>query len=89
MRAVFEAPYAIPELGVDRGDVLVVRPDHPTDPLMVAKRFDHTHLPLILGHLHRLTPVSLPSADLSRPAELQRWLLRRPGRPRRHLVVVK
>lgn len=85
MKAVYEAPYAIPELGVSRGDVIVVQPAHEFDPLLVVKRFDRNRLPVILDHLHRLTPVSVPDDAPARPSEFRRWLQRRPGRPSTHL----
>jgi hypothetical protein len=62
MKAVYEAPYAIPELGVERGDVILVEPAHPRSPLLVVRRFDRNRLPLILDHLDRLSPVSFDGA---------------------------
>lgn len=85
MKAIYEAPYAIPELGVARGDVVVVQPAHEMDPLLVVKRFDRNRLPLILDHLHRLTPVSVPDDAPSEPSEMRRWIRRPPAPHRAHL----
>lgn len=36
---VYEALCAIPEIQVERGDVLVLQPEHDPDALLVVKRF--------------------------------------------------
>lgn len=59
MEWVYEAPYPIPELGVEKGDAIVVAPAA-TVPLRIMRTFDRNRLPAILEHLDRLTP--LPSS---------------------------
>lgn len=97
MKAVYEAPYPIPELGVEAGDIITVRPAHPDNPLLVTKRHDRNRLPLILDHLDHLTPLSFSAASDPTVAEeeLRQHLLRRSPPPPpsmqrpRHLRVVQ
>lgn len=73
MKAVYEVPYAIPELGAEAGDLLVVRPADPDAPLLVVKEFDRNRLPLILGHVDHCRLVSFEGAP-SPPPSSRRWL---------------
>lgn len=86
MRFTYQSHHSIPELGVDPGDILVIRPEHPTSPLLVLKRKDRNRLPLILDHINRLELVSSDEPQ-SAVVELQRRLGSPPPRPhpRRHL----
>ncbi len=84
MKAVYEATYAIEELGVERGDLVVVEPGHPESPLLIVKRFDRNRLPLILDHLHRLSPVSFDGGAPPPVPQQRRWL-REHDQRRRHL----
>jgi len=80
MKAVYRAPYAIPELGVRPGDIITVRPSHPDHPLVVGRALDRNQLPAILDHLDHLTPLHLsPSAESV--SQLRQELLRRFGQP--------
>ena len=73
MKAVYEVPYAIPELGVEPGDLLVVRPADPEAPLLVVKELHRDLLPLILDHVDRLRLVSFEGAS-SPPPSSRHWL---------------
>lgn len=64
MEAVYVAPYAIPELGVDEGDVITVRISHPVNPLLVTKRHAHHRLPLLLPHIGQLTRIDADAEAL-------------------------
>ena len=83
MKAVYEATYDVPELGIERGDVVTLRPSHPTNPLLVTKRRDHAAMADILDHVARFSPVSVSlSSPQEAPAdELRRQLLRRCSPP--------
>ena len=50
----------IPLLGAQPGDLVLIRPAHATDPLMIIRRFDRNILPTILDEFERLRPVSQP-----------------------------
>lgn len=65
MEAVYLSHYAIPELGVQPGDHLVVQPAHPTVPLQVVRNLDRHALVRLMGagHLARLVFVA---GDLGR-----------------------
>ena len=83
MKAVYEATYAIEELGVEVGDIITLRPAHPDNPLLVTKRHDRNRLPLILDHLDALTPLSFSASASPESAaeQLRRSVLRRFGPP--------
>ena len=78
MEWVYRAPYAIPELGVEVGDAIIVAPAAEV-PLTVVKRFDRNRLPIILEHLDRLT--LLPCSGAACPERLPRQLERAVGYP--------
>ena len=86
MKAVYEVPYAIPELGAERGDIILVEPAHPTTPLLVVKRFDRNRLPLILDHLDRLSPVSFGGAAPPPVVQARQMLRAHARRPRPALM---
>ena len=48
--------HEIPALGAKPGDLVVIRPAHATDPLMIVRRFDRNILPTILDEFERLRP---------------------------------
>jgi hypothetical protein len=83
MKAVYEAPYAIPELGVEPGDLITVRPAHPDNPLLVTRRHERGRLPLLLDHLEHLTPLEFSASSSPSVAseELRQLLLRRSPPP--------
>lgn len=66
MEWVYEAPYAIPALGVEPGDIVIVAPAD-TVPLTIIKEFDRNRLPSILEHLERLTPLPCSGAVSREP----------------------
>lgn len=82
MRAVYETDHAIPELGAEPGDLIVVEPGHPEAPLLVVREFDRNRLPIILEHLDRLSPVSFEGLDVQGPADERRWLSAHVAQPR-------
>lgn len=86
MKAVYEATYAIEELGVEPGDRIVVRPSHPIAPLLVIKRHDRNVLPAILDHLDHLLPVSFQDQDPPPRRQVRRSLREHPRYPRPRLV---
>lgn len=92
MKAVYEATYAIPELGVEVGDRIVVRPSHPTAPLSVVRRFGHHALVRFMGegHLDALRVLHTEPSVIRRPSQSDRPSPRHPqGRARQgHLRVV-
>lgn len=57
MKAVFRAGYPIPEIGVESGDLVFVRPGDPVAPLQVVKQYGHHTLCRLMGsgHLDRMT----------------------------------
>lgn len=65
MKAVYEAPYAIPELGVEAGDHIVVRLSHPSVPLAVVKRYSRSHLTALIsnGKMSDLRPIHLDDSE--------------------------
>lgn len=71
MKAVYEASYAIPELGVEPGDLIVVRPSHPTNPLLVSRRHHRSRLVLLLDHLDHFRPIEISGAGSPEQAEDQ------------------
>lgn len=73
MEWVYRAPYAIPSLGVEKGDNIIVAPAA-ADPLVVVKKIDRNRLPAILEHLDRLTllPCSGAGSPDSPAQSLQR-----------------
>lgn len=81
MQRTYRSLHRIPELGVEPGDLVVIRPEHPTSPLMVVKRHDRNRLPLILDHITALEPVS---SDESSASEGFRRQLGSPPRHRPH-----
>lgn len=81
MKAVYEAPYPIPELGIQPGDIITLRPSHPTNPFLVTRRIDRSRMPLLLDHLDRLTPLSLSASHEVAEEELRRQMLRRSPPP--------
>lgn len=82
MKAIYEVPYAIPELGAQRGDVIVVEPAHPEAPLVVVRGFDRNRLPMVLDHLDRLTLLSFHGPPSSSPRDLSQALAVRVRRER-------
>lgn len=86
MKAVYEATYAIEELGVEVGDRIVVRPAHPTAPMLVIKHHDRNVLPAILDHLDHLLPVSFQNQAPPPPRQIRRRLREHPQYPRPRLV---
>ncbi len=87
MKAVYETPYAIPELGAEPGDIIVVEPAHPHTPLSVVRQFDRNRLPVILDHIDSLTPLSSSVAAPPPANVVRRWLRRRdPQRPELRVV---
>lgn len=88
MKAVYEATYAVPELGIEVGDAVLVEPAHTETPLLVVKGFDRNRLPRILEHMDAFTLVSFEGPPASSPASLRRWLSvhARPSRGQMKLV---
>lgn len=83
MKAVYEATYAIEELGVRVGDTIVVEPGHPDEPLLIVRGFDRNQLPTILDHLDRLTLTSFDGpVSSSAPSSIRSWLRAREKRER-------
>ena len=76
MEWVYEAPYDIPALGVEAGDVVIVAPAAEV-PLVVVREFDRGRLPAILEHLDSLT--LLPSSGAMSPQPLREHLERAVG----------
>lgn len=91
MEAIYEATHDVEGLGIERGDLVTVRPGHPTDPLIITKRFHRSQLPQILPHLDHFAPLVLPPAV--RPSSVRRQLEQRlqPPRPswRQRLRVIE
>lgn len=87
MRAIYEAKSAIPELGIERGDVVVLQPAREQDPLLVVKRLDRTRIVPLLTHLDRLRAVSFEGAASHQ--ELQHWLPQPPDPPRSRLSLLR
>lgn len=73
MEWIYRAPYAVPEMGIEVGDNVIVAPAA-DDPLVVIKKIDRNRLPMILEHLDRLTLLPCSGAgDPDSPAlHLQR-----------------
>lgn len=66
MKAIYEATYDVPELGVEAGDFLVVRPGDPTTPVRLMIRMGHEELVQLMPHLgdfilHETSGVSQPA----------------------------
>lgn len=77
MYAVYRSGHRIPELGAEPGDLIVVDTADPDAPLSVVREFGRVRLPLILGHIDRLTLLELsPGAS---PSRLREHLLRAVG----------
>ncbi len=60
---VYEAPYAIPELGIKPGDLIIIRPSHPRSPFITSRHHHPSRLPLLLEHLDHLNLVELSGAQ--------------------------
>ena len=52
MRGIYRATYAVPELGIEAGDMVVVEPGHPRAPLKIIRAFDRNDLPSVLDCLN-------------------------------------
>lgn len=75
MRAVYTAERAIPELGVEEGDKVLIEPAHPRFPMIVFREFDRNQLPAVLDHIdHGLTLSSFSGPPSSSPEQIRRWL---------------
>lgn len=48
-------------MGAKPGDLIVVRPSHPTAPLAIVRNFGHGILPIILSAAEHLAPVEVPA----------------------------
>ena len=55
---LFVTDHEIPLLGARPGDLVVIRPAHATDPLIIVRRFDRNILPTILDEFDRPRPVT-------------------------------
>lgn len=89
MKAVYEAPYPIPELGVETGDLITVRVTHPRSPLLVTKRHGHYRLPLLLEHIDRLIPIDVSESSSEELRHRHPRTLPNPARHReRHLRAI-
>lgn len=77
--------YEIPDLNnpgrvlAGAGDILVLRPSHPTAPLSVVRHVRHGYYPMILSHLDYLECVEVSSGV--HPEEVMAALLRVSGQP--------
>ena len=71
-RRVYRAPYAIPEIGAELGDHIVVRPAHPTSSLMVVKRYGQLELARLrgAGFLEHAPVIHTPGDTKTRPSHL-------------------
>ena len=56
--SLFVTNHEIPVFGAQPGDLVLIRPAHATDPLMIIRRFDRKTLPFILDHFDQLRPVT-------------------------------
>ena len=56
--SLFVTDHEIPAFGAQPGDLVLIRPAHATDPLMIIRRFDRGDLPFILDHFDQLRSVT-------------------------------
>ncbi len=85
--AVYEVLKPIPWLGANTGDLLYLRPSHPTHPLQLVRKFDHAAMVAILDgsdvlrvvdhSLDRPLPQILPAGPIAGPPPELRQHLRR------------
>lgn len=64
---VYQATHGVPELGIETGDQLIVRPGH-RRPLTVVRDLSHQDLCRLVSHLDGF---ELRSSEPTRPAYLQ------------------
>lgn len=62
MRGVYRAQQALPHLGVEQGDTVIIDPEHPRAPIQVVKLHSRHRLPDLVSELDSLTFLS-PLAD--------------------------
>ena len=92
MEAVYEAPYAIPQLDIEAGDLITIRVSHPENPFVVSRSHGRHALAKLLPHIEFLTPIYVPdpSSSTADPQHEFRIGPRRAGpRRRRHLRIVQ
>ena len=84
MRAVYRVTEAIPKIGAEPGDCIVVEPSDPTHPLVLTRRFSRGVLPVVLddARLRLLDGPELrrPAASMSQPLRRRRTPMHRYGR---------
>lgn len=96
MKAVYEAGHAIPELGIEPGDLVTLRPSHPDNPFIVTRLHPRHRMTELLDHLDRFRPLQIAGASSPETgeAELRRRLQGSPQPPpllrrRRHLRLAR
>lgn len=60
-KTVYRARLPIPELGVEPGDIITVRPSHPDNPLLVTRRHERGRIALVLQSTEALTVLDGPA----------------------------
>lgn len=90
LELIYQALEDIPELEVKRGDTVLLRPAHPTAPMLVTKRFDRTRLPDVLDHVRNLACVSTSTGVVPDIPTLHQ-MFKDPGNPpqERHLRILE
>lgn len=73
-RVVYRAPYAIPALGAEAGDFIVVRAGHES-PVATVKHHDRRAIPAVLPHLDRLTMANVEGDAPMGSTAVRAWLL--------------
>lgn len=82
MTAVYEVSFDIPELDILAGDVITLRPSHPTNPFLVTRRQQRGRMPLLLDHLDRMVLIELSGASCpADESELRLHLMSLPAQP--------
>ena len=67
--SLYVTDHEIPAFGAHPGDLVLIRPAHAVDPLMIIRRFDREQLPFILDHFDQLRLVSQPRLRRQRQGE--------------------
>lgn len=74
MKLTYEATHAVPELSIEVGDIITIRPDHPENPFLVTKRLSRGALPSVLEHLAAFRCLKAEGAPYPEPVSPSRLL---------------
>lgn len=75
VRILYRANCTIPDLGAEKGDLVVVEPSHDWAPIIVVRDFDHSKLPTLIHHHASLALTQIDGLGVISAAATRRWLI--------------